>query len=385
MLYSKLVSLFSREVSFVDDVIPVEPDLVIRNFSFYSPARQREGLVPSLPTGGVTDLGNPDAEIQENNNFRYHILMPKHMEKARSIVIMLHGLNERHWTKYMPWAASIVEMTGHAVVLFPLAFHMNRAPALWADPQRMARLSRNRKHALPALRNSSFVNAAISTRLYEQPERFILSGLESYYDLIEFVEIIKSGLHPAVHENATIDFFTYSIGTLLGDLLMLANMSGYFSASRHVSFCGGPVVSGLHPESKFILDSDAVRKLRQCLFSKERLEILLAANSGVEMAFRCMLDYGICSNQREERLRGIGARRYAIALADDLVAKPKEVLNTFGRKEKNGILVDIMQYTYTYRHEDPFPINKKMTSNVDGQFQRTFDRICHFLKNSEAD
>ena len=98
-----------------------------------------------------------------------------------------------------------------------------------------------------------------------------------------------------------------------------------------------------------------------------------------------MLDYGICSNQREERLRGIGARRYAIALADDLVAKPKEVLNTFGRKEKNGILVDIMQYTYTYRHEDPFPINKKMTSNVDGQFQRTFDRICHFLKNSEAD
>ena len=380
MIYSKLVSFFSREIGFLDDVIPVGSDLVIRNFSFSSPARQRVGLTHSLP-GNVTDLGNPDAEIQENNNFRYHVLMPAQTKKARSIVIMLHGLNERHWTKYMPWAASIAKMTGHAVVLFPLAFHMNRAPALWADPHRMARLSRNRKHTLPSLTNSSFVNAAISTRLYEQPERFILSGLESYYDLIELVEIIKNGLHPVVHKDATIDFFTYSIGTLLGDLLMMANMSGYFSESRHVSFCGGPVVSGLHPESKFILDSEAVHKLRQCLLSKEKLEVLLAANSGVEMAFRGMLDYGTCSNQREKLLRGIGA----IALADDMVASPKEILNTLGRKEKNGILVDIMQYTYTYRHEDPFPTNKKMTSNVDGQFQRTFDRICHFLKNPEID
>ncbi|MEG6502820.1 MULTISPECIES: DUF6051 family protein [unclassified Desulfovibrio] len=384
MIYSKLVSFFSREIGFLDDVIPVGSDLVIRNFSFSSPARQRVGLTHSLP-GNVTDLGNPDAEIQENNNFRYHVLMPAQTKKARSIVIMLHGLNERHWTKYMPWAASIAEMTGHAVVLFPLAFHMNRAPALWADPHRMARLSRDRKHTLPSLTNSSFVNAAISTRLYEQPERFILSGLESYYDLIELVEIIKNGLHPVVHKDATIDFFTYSIGTLLGDLLMMANMSGYFSESRHVSFCGGPVVSGLHPESKFILDSEAVHKLRQCLLSKEKLEVLLAANSRVEMAFRSMLDYGTCSNQREKLLRGIGARRYAIALADDMVASPKEILNTLGRKEKNGILVDIMQYTYTYRHEDPFPTNKKMTSNVDGQFQRTFDRICHFLKNPEID
>lgn len=382
MIYSKLVSFFSREIGFLDDVIPVGSDLVIRNFSFSSPARQRVGLTHSLP-GNVTDLGNPDAEIQENNNFRYHVLMPAQTKKARSIVIMLHGLNERHWTKYMPWAASIAKMTGHAVVLFPLAFHMNRAPALWADPHRMARLSRNRKHTLPSLTNSSFVNAAISTRLYEQPERFILSGLESYYDLIELVEIIKNGLHPVVHKDATIDFFTYSIGTLLGDLLMMANMSGYFSESRHVSFCGGPVVSGLHPESKFILDSEAVHKLRQCLLSKEKLEVLLAANSGVEMAFRGMLDYGTCSNQREKLLRGIGARRYAIALADDMVASPKEILNTLGRKEKNGILVDIMQYTYTYRHEDPFPTNKKMTSNVDGQFQRTFDRICHFLKTQK--
>ena len=380
MLYSKLVTLFSGGVSFSDDEVPFGKTLVVRNFSFHSPARQRGGPSQSLIADSAAGSEQPDEEIQENNDFRYHVLMPAHVEKARNVVIMLHGLNERYWTKYLPWAASVAETTGHAVVLFPLAFHMNRAPALWADPQRMAHLSRERKRALPALTSSSFVNAAISARLCEQPERFVLSGLESYYDLIKLVEIIKSGLHPAVDKDATIDFFTYSIGTLLGDLLMMSNMSGYFSASRHVSFCGGPVVSGLHPESKFILDSEAVRKLRQCLLSKDRLEALLSDNSEVEKAFRCMLDYGTGSSERQERLQGMGARRYVIALADDHVVMVNEIRNTFGEKEKNGIHVDIMQYTYKYRHEDPFPVLKKMFSNIDRQYQRTFDKICHFLK-----
>jgi len=380
MLYSKLVTLFSGGVSFSDDEVPFGKTLVVRNFSFHSPARQRGGPSQSLIADSAAGSEQPDEEIQENNDFRYHVLMPAHVEKARNVVIMLHGLNERYWTKYLPWAASVAETTGHAVVLFPLAFHMNRAPALWADPQRMAHLSRERKRALPALTSSSFVNAAISARLCEQPERFVLSGLESYYDLITLVEIIKSGLHPAVDKDATIDFFTYSIGTLLGDLLMMSNMSGYFSASRHVSFCGGPVVSGLHPESKFILDSEAVRKLRQCLLSKDRLEALLSDNSEVEKAFRCMLDYGTGSSERQERLQGMGARRYVIALADAHVVMVNEIRNTFGEKEKNGIHVDIMQYTYKYRHEDPFPVLKKMFSNIDRQYQRTFDKICHFLK-----
>ena len=380
MLYSKLVTLFSGGVSFSEDEIPFGDTLVVRNFSFHSPARQRVGSAQPLIADSAAESEITDEEIQENKDFRYHIMMPTGVEKARNVVIMLHGLNERYWTKYLPWAASVAETTGHAVVLFPLAFHMNRAPAQWADPQRMAHLSRERKRALPDITHSSFVNAAISARLCEQPERFVLSGLESYYDLIRLVEIIKSGQHPAVDKDATIDFFTYSIGTLLGDLLMMANMSGYFSASRHVSFCGGPVVSGLHPESKFILDSEAVRKLRECLLSKERLEVLLSDNTEVEKAFRCMLDYGVGSSEREERLRGMGTRRYVIALADDHVVRVNEIRNTFGEKEKNGIHVEVMQYTYKYRHEEPFPVLQKMFSNIDRQFLRTFDRISHFLK-----
>ena len=379
MLYSKLVTLFSGGASFAEDEVPFGDNFLVRNFSFHSPACHRGGLVHSQTPASATG-SEVDKEIQENNNFRYHVMMPAHMEKAHNVVIMLHGLNERYWTKYMPWAASVVEATGHAVVLFPLAFHMNRAPAKWADPQRMAHLSRERKHNLPMLTSSSFVNAAISARLCEQPERFIQSGLESYYDLINLIEMIKNGLHPAIDKDATIDFFTYSIGTLLGDLLMMANRSEYFSASRHVSFCGGPVVSGLHPESKFILDSEAVGKLRECLLSKERLEVLLSDNTEFEKAFRCMLDYGIGNSEREERLRSMGARRYVIALADDRVVTVNEIRNTFKKNMNNGITVDIMQYTYKYRHEDPFPVLTKMYSNIDRQFQRTFDKICNFLK-----
>ena len=76
----------------------------------------------------------------------------------------------------------------------------------------------------------------------------------------------------------------------------------------------------------------------------------------------------------------MGARRYVIGLADDHVVMVNEIRNTFGEKEKNGIHVEIMQYTYKYRHEDPFPVLTKMFSNIDRQFQRTFDRICQFLK-----
>ncbi|WP_291442612.1 DUF6051 family protein [Desulfovibrio sp.] len=379
MLYSKLVTLFSGGVSFSEDEVPFGNNFVVRNFSFHSPARQRGVSAYSGIAASATG-SEVDEEIQENNNFRYHVMMPAGMGKARNVVIMLHGLNERYWTKYLPWAASVVEATGHAVVLFPLAFHMNRAPAKWADPQRMAQLSRERKRTLPTLTSSSFVNAAISARLCEQPERFIQSGLESYYDLINLVEMIKNDLHPAIDKDTTIDFFTYSIGTLLGDLVMMANMSGYFSASRHVSFCGGPVVSGLHPESKFILDSEAVGKLRECLLSKERLEVLLSDNTEFEKAFRCMLDYGIGNSEREERLRSMGARRYVIALADDRVVTVNEIRNTFKKNINNGITVDIMQYTYRYQHEQPFPVLTKMFSNIDRQFQRTFDKICNFLK-----
>ncbi len=379
MLYSKLVTLFSGGVSFSEDEVPFGDNLVVRNFSFHSPARQRVGPAHSQVADSATG-SEVDEEIHENKNFRYHVMMPARVEKARNVVIMLHGLNERYWTKYLPWAASVVEATGHAVVMFPLAFHMNRAPAQWADPQRMAQLSRERKRTLPTLTSSSFVNAAISARLCEQPERFISSGLESYYDLIKLVETIKSGLHPAIDKDATIDFFTYSIGTLLGDLVMMANMSGYFSASRHVSFCGGPVVSGLHPESKFILDSEAVRKLGECLLSREWLEVLLSDDTEFEKAFRCMLDYGVGSREREERLRGMGARRYVIALADDRVVTVNEIRNTFKKNVNNGITVDIMQYTYSYQHEQPFPVLTKMFSNIDRQYQRTFDRIGKFLK-----
>ena len=68
MLYSKLVTLFSGGVSFSEDEVPLGDNLVVRNFSFHSPERQRVGPAHSQMAASATG-SEVDEEIQENNNF----------------------------------------------------------------------------------------------------------------------------------------------------------------------------------------------------------------------------------------------------------------------------------------------------------------------------
>lgn len=170
---------------------------------------------------------------------------------------MFHGFNEKYWSKYLPWAKYLADKTGKAIVMFPIAFHMNRAPAIWSDTREMYNVSNQRKQRHPEIISSSLSNVAISTRLHNKPQRFIWSGLQSYYDVMDFIEIVKDGKHPAIHKDASIDFVSYSIGTFLGEIVMMSNKNGYFSNSRYVTFCGGAVFNRISPVSKFILDSEA--------------------------------------------------------------------------------------------------------------------------------
>ena len=84
MLYSKLVTLFSGGASFAEDEVPFGDNFVVRNFSFHSPTHQRGGLVYSQTPASATG-SEVDEEIQENNNFRYHVMMPAQMEKAHTV------------------------------------------------------------------------------------------------------------------------------------------------------------------------------------------------------------------------------------------------------------------------------------------------------------
>lgn len=404
MKYIDLYKHLKEIENYKDDEIIINDNLIMRNYNFESKYKNilpggrcnhdDYEYVPSQPEDFEPDiiqemLNKTDAEIPENINFRYHIIMPRNEIKSKGIIFMFHGFNEKTWHKYLPWAAYIVSKTGKSVVMFPLAFHMNRAPAEWSGAHEMYKVSQQRKERHPDVINSSLSNVAISTRLHNKPQRFIWSGLQSYYDVIDLVKDFKAGKHSAIEADATIDFCSYSIGTFLGEVLMMTNKNGYFSNSKYATFCGGPVFNRLFPVSKFILDSEANVSLYS--FVVEHIESHMkrdpilnkALNEPYEegINFRAMLNYKTLTSYREEKFRDMADRFYAVTLQQDEVVPPYEVINTLqGGRRDIPIKVDVLDLPYKYRHEDPFPALNKIQDEVDENFRLIFDKISNFLK-----
>lgn len=59
-----------------------------------------------------------DSKVKENTTFRYPLFLPEGNE-APGAIFLLHGLNEKQWDKYLPWAYELCLKTGYAVLLFP--------------------------------------------------------------------------------------------------------------------------------------------------------------------------------------------------------------------------------------------------------------------------
>ena len=386
-----------------ENEIEIDDHLVMRNFSFESSYRfllpggagnnDDYEYIPDVPHEYEPDviqemLNKKDSEIMENIKFRYHMIMHKGDQKANGVILMFHGFNEKYWAKYLPWAKYLVEKTGKAVVLFPIAFHMNRAPAAWSNSREMYAISDQRKHRHPDVLHSSLSNVAISTRLHNKPQRFVWSGLQSYYDVIDFVTYFQSGHHPAIAPDASIDMMSYSIGSFLGEILMMTNQNDVFSESKFVLFCGGAVFNRLSPVSKFILDSEAnvslysyvVEHLESHMKRDEVLRHYLSDIHPEGVNFRSMLNYKTLTKYREEKFRSMSDRIYAVALAEDTVVPAYEVINTLqGVKRDIPVRIDILDFPYKYKHEDPFPALVGIKDEVDTQFRKTFDMIADFF------
>ncbi|MDR1544920.1 MAG: DUF6051 family protein [Prevotellaceae bacterium] len=404
MNYFETYNHFKTIENYDDNLIEIDEKTLMHNFDFESQSRfilpggcGNSGdyeYLPSIQHEYESDiiqqmLNKNDAEILENINFRYHIIAPKSAEKAKKIILMFHGFNEKNWTKYLPWAKYMVDKTGKSVVLFPIAFHMNRAPVAWSDIRQMYDISIQRKERHKDVLCSSLSNVAISTRLHNKPQRFIWSGLQTYYDIISFLDAVKANKHPIIDKEANVDIFSYSIGSFLAEILMMTNQSGYFSKSKFVSFCGGAVFNRLSPVSKFILDSEAnvslysyiVEHLESHLKHDEVLRHYLSEIHPEGVNFRAMLDYKTLTKQREENLRNISSRIYAIALAEDTVVPAYEIINTLqGMKRDIPVKVDIFDFPYKYKHEDPFPALKNIQNEVDENFRKIFDLVIDFLE-----
>jgi hypothetical protein len=331
-----------------------------------------------------------DSDVADNISFVYHVFSPIGTERAREIVLLFHGFNEKYWYKYLPWVKYIVDTTGKTVVLFPIAFHMNRAPQNWSDPRLMYEVSNQRKILFPDILHSSLSNAAISTRMHTMPQRFVWSGLQTYYDVIQFMDEYKSGQHSFITPDAEVDIFAYSIGAFLAEILLMTNHNNYFDKTKLVLFCGGSVFNRLSPVSKFILDSQAnvmlysyiIEHLESHLRKDERLRYYLCERpEGI--SFRSMLNYGVLSDLREEKLRAIEQRLFAVTLKNDTVVPSYEVINTLQGKYRDiPIRVEMYDLPYPYKHEDPFPVIEKYANEVDTGFRRIFETIGRFLGNT---
>lgn len=342
--------------------------------------------------GPVTDLGEgielvfrtfesdaaaaagTDRNIGENCRFTYPVMRRAGGGKSRGVIILLHGLNERSWDKYLAWALKMIRDTGKTVICFPLAFHINRTPPAWLERGGQLDLCRHRKELTPGLEESTFVNALLSERLDENPERFLSSGIQSYQDLILLHDQIRGGRFDDIHPETDIDFLTYSIGATLGQVLLMDSPGGRFDRSRLFVFCGGAVIRKTNPLSKAILDNKAVQSLLSFLgkAATPLWQNSTTSVSGVRW-FRTLLDETVLQAEREARLAELGGRISAVALAADKVIPADVVART------NPGRTVILDFPYPYKHETPFPSFKRDFALVDDAFNEVFDRAVNHL------
>ena len=334
MKYIDIYKLLKNSINYTESQITIPEVIEIRNYDFTSnnchilPDNTVDNTLNGYDTRCETGIMHEmldihDCDLKDNISFRYHVFSPIGTEKAKEIVLMLY-------------------------------------------------------------------NAAISTRIHTNPQRFFWSGLQTYYDVIQFIENYKSGFHPFITPDAGIDVFAYSIGVFLSEVLFITNHNNYFDKSKLVMFCGGPVFNRMSPVSKSILDSQAnvviysyiIEHLDSHLKKDEKLRHYLCERpEGI--SFRSMLNYGLMSDFREERLRSMAERLLAVALRQDTIVPAYEIVNTLQGKYRDiPVRVDIHDLPYPYKHEDPFPTLEKISEEIDAEFRRIFDSIGKFLFDS---
>lgn len=341
-----------------------------------------------------------DRTINENKSFSYHMVQPKKEGPFNGVILLFHGLNEKSWDKYLPWATTLSDHTGRPVILFPLAFHMDRAPRSWSNPRSMIPVARERKKLFPDLPSVSFVNAALSHRIQFAPHRFITSGLHSFFDVRDLTRAIRSGNHPSFAEGASVDIFGYSIGASLAELLLLADPEQLFSDSRAFLLCGGSTLDLSTPVSKTIIDGEAYKELFS-FFNRLFGDIGALGEHLLSLTGKCIRELEWLKSllfidrlkaQREGRLRQIAHRISAAVMKRDQVFSPEAVRTTLtGASGTIPIQIEEYDLPFPYSHETPFPTSwdhsKGVTSaeavevEVDHVFQNIMNTAGRFFCN----
>lgn len=330
-----------------------------------------------------------DEQINENNQFKYPVFMPRNSTPGRKIILLLHGLNERRWDKYLSWGHYLAENTGKPVLIFPISFHINRSVPEWLDPRLMTKKigeSQNIFHTKNDL--TTFINYALSDRLTQLPERFLFSGLQTANDLVSLLSEINAGNHPLFEKETKADLFAYSIGGLLAQVMYVANPLDLFADSKLFLFCAGSVFSEMNGISKVIMDKTAHERV-QYYYRNELEENIKKSgafttffnNSKIGMAFRSMIAPEKHRNIRENAFRKSRNKIYAISFKKDKVIPPGSISETLmGTKNRVPENMEVFDFRFPYSHEVPFPEKNEGTKDlVNEAFETVFSKASGFL------
>lgn len=326
-----------------------------------------------------------DRAIDENATFRYPVYVPSSRTRHSSAIVLLHGLNERNWAKYHPWAYTLAQRTQRPVIMFPISFHVNRSPQSWGNPREMMPLFQSRRAMGESM--ATFANAALSQRLADDPGRFFKSGYQTAMDVNNLMSQISSGEHPLFEANAKVDFFSYSIGSFLAQILFLANIKGLYSSSRLFMFCGGALFDQMNGVSKMIMDDGAFKMLRRYYLEGIRKEPFwnqvrsdAAHGNALAYAFKSMISLNNDRKFREESFELMRDRIMAIPLVKDKVIPAFGVMAALNPSGYGEVPVSPMDFPYDYTHENPFPVGvKSIAGAVDQLFATIFGKAAAFL------
>jgi len=329
----------------------------------------------SQKQGGV----NVDTDT-ENFQFVYPVFVPAKTRKFDKAILLLHGLNERSWNKYLTWAEYIASQLKRPVILFPIAYHINRSPLGWFNLRGLRQMTEDRKTSNGNDKTTTVANVILSQRISDRPYRFYSSGRQSYADVTDLVRNIKQGHHPLFTENAHIDIFAYSIGAFLSQVILLTNPDNIFSDSKLFMFCGGSIFSSMFGESRSIMDGPAFQKLVKYyvddFISDTSVDV---ADDNALNAFNSMISPERDQTERLSCFMKMKNRISGISLVRDRVIPYKGVKEALGDKCASDI-IKLLDFKHDYCHENPFPVGGKIDSNeVNHSFNTVFKQAIDFL------
>jgi hypothetical protein len=234
----------------------------------------------------------------------------------------------------------------------------------------------------------TYANIALSQRLSDDPLRFFTSGKQSAEDLIQLLKSIQNGSVDFLEKDTQVDFFSYSIGSFLAQIMFLANTHNLLSNSKLFVFCGGSLFSDMQGTSRLIMDSKAYQKLHSYYLDdfpkelKNNPQLSNFVNEGLlGEAFLTMIREDYNRDFRVSRFHELKEQMKIISLKRDTVIPSAAIhSNYLCIRNKSKEMVTELEFPFDYSHENPFPIIPGPKSvEVDKAFNQVFEKASEFL------